>query len=319
MKRNIIVGEKFYADVDVLACASAYQELLNSLGRKANSVLTGIWNKSIPRTIRNWKPDVDKKFKYSPRLCQYVLVGVSDPKVLDDFVTTADVVEVYDHHDRFANQWREKLLDGACLEPVGACATLIWEKYKAHKMESKISPLSANLLYTALFASTLDFKSSGTTNRDLVAAQEVESYINLPKDWKSKYYDEVQQSILDDISSSILSETKTLELFGKTFLFGQIELWNAGAVIPTTKDLSILEHLGKMPKYNQNGQDWILNVVSISQNISYFYTNSHIMMNVLKEISQGEDVGQNCIVAPKLWLRKDLLKHPRITHTAIDQ
>ena len=105
--------------------------------------------------------------------CKYVLVDISDPNHMEPFVTLENVAEVYDHHYGHEQLWKEKLPHSTYIERVGACATLIWEKFKENAFHSSISTLNANLLYTAIFANTLNFKSQVTSDRDLLASEEL--------------------------------------------------------------------------------------------------------------------------------------------------
>lgn len=57
-KKCIIVGGSAYADIDVLACIAAYVQLLTLKGHQAQGIITGPWNQTIPRSVRQWKTEI---------------------------------------------------------------------------------------------------------------------------------------------------------------------------------------------------------------------------------------------------------------------
>ena len=61
MKIVVTAGDK-YTDIDVLACAIAYTELLNREGKNAEAVLAGVFNKSVTDKIKSWNLKYTEKF-----------------------------------------------------------------------------------------------------------------------------------------------------------------------------------------------------------------------------------------------------------------
>ena len=156
-----------YTDIDALACAIGYAELCG-----CDAVLPGKFNSTIPQCVQ------DFGFKYLTGFRKdydsFVIVDMSDPRYLPDCVSVDKVEMVFDHHLGFADFWQEKCQ----IESIGACATMIFELFK----DVKPSVKTANLLYTAIFANTLNFKAKVTTDRDLRAAEKLKNFINLPTD-----------------------------------------------------------------------------------------------------------------------------------------
>lgn len=187
-KKHVVVGGKAYADIDVVACISAYTQLLMLKNYQAQGVITGPWNQTIPHSIRSWPINIDNRFLDSPEQCYFILVDLSDPKFREEFVSLKNIIEVYDHHYGHETFWKERLPHSTHIEKVGACATLIWEKFKESGFHPSISNTNANLLYTAIFANTLNFKSHVTVERDLIASEELLPFTTLPSDWKTTYY-----------------------------------------------------------------------------------------------------------------------------------
>ena len=86
-KNYVVVGGSAYADIDVLACVSAYTQLLRLKDFQAYGVITGPWNQTIPQSIRKWPIDIGNTFKFSKDSCRFVLVDLSDPRFMEKFVS----------------------------------------------------------------------------------------------------------------------------------------------------------------------------------------------------------------------------------------
>ena len=297
-KKYVIVGGKVYADIDVVACISAYTQLLNLKNDPAIGVITGPWNQTISQSIKEWPININKTFSEGVDQCHFILVDLSDPKFMEEFVLLENVIEVYDHHYGFETFWKERLPNSTYIEKVGACATLIWEKFKQNNLCPFISGTNANLLYTAIFANTLNFKSHVTVERDLIAFEELSSYITLPKEWKSTYYQEIADGFDKDLSSHIKRDTKIINFENSFFYFGQIETWNATSIVNKFA-------------YNFNphpNDEWLINIASIEEGCSYLYTNSDRIRHRLREIIDLKSINQHFQLTPRLWLRKELLR-----------
>lgn len=296
----IVVGGKAYTDIDVLACASAYRQLLQLQGKKAFAVVSPVWNQTIPNSVSKWAIPVDKEWKHLPEECHFIAVDVSDVNYFDDFVIKDNVVEVFDHHFGFQEYWNERLGNRARIDKVGACATLIWEAFQSHGFADQISTVNANLLYTAILANTLDFRSSMTHERDLKAFNEIKPHTSLQSDWKTQYYLEVQEGILSNIRSSIYQDMKTIQYQEKPLLFGQLELWNAN-----NATARIIEAIHSSEGI---GPNILLNIVGIEEGKSYLWTNLPILHETLKHLLPFSGVSAACILTKRLWQRKEILK-----------
>lgn len=292
-QKKIVVGGRAYADIDVLACVHAYTQLLTLKNEEAVGIITGPWNQTIPSSIRTWPIDIKKEFKIEP--CSFILVDISDPRFMETFVSVDHVVEVFDHHYGFEAFWKERLPNTAYIESVGACATLIWEQFKESGLDPSISTVNANLLYTAIFANTLDFRAHVTTKRDRIAFEELFSYTELPENWKSHYYQEIEEGFKDALVTHIKKDAKTIHYGETPFNFGQIEVWNAGFA------------LERMKEEFKPSDEWFINIASIEEGRSYFYTNSDRLKRSLKAI-EAKPYAADLQVANRLWLRKELLR-----------
>lgn len=320
----VVVGGSAYADIDVLACVAVYKQFLQLRGFRADGLIMGPWNQTIPPSVRKWQIDVKNKFLYGGEKCDFVLVDFSDPAYVDSFVNLDEVIGVFDHHYGYEDYWKDKIGDKAKIEKIGACATLIWEEFRKAKIDHKISSVNANLLYTAIFANTLDFKSAVTSERDRVAAKELIPYTKLPLNWHEQYYTEIEGEFLEDALKNIREDTKKIKIFDSQFNFGQIELFNARNFLKQ----SISSFTNLELKSDEDGQKdpWVVNIVSIEEGCSYLYSNCTKLLNRLKTITSPKTQektcnGGNIFVTPRLWLRKELLKELMISdaHQKIDK
>ena len=83
MKIVVTSGQPF-TDIDALACAVAYAELLRLTKKDAVAILPGPLNKTITEKIRKWKLNYSTK-PYSKN-ANYILVDISDPEYFAKFV-----------------------------------------------------------------------------------------------------------------------------------------------------------------------------------------------------------------------------------------
>jgi inorganic pyrophosphatase/exopolyphosphatase len=298
-KKKIVIGGKAYADIDVLACIAAYTQLLSLKKNRATGIITGPWNQTIPHSIKQWPISIEKSFTEYNNDCDFILVDLSDPNHMEDFVIMDNIVEVYDHHYGYETFWKERLPYSSYIEPVGACATLIWEKYKENNLCSFISKTNANLLYTAIFANTLNFKARVTTERDHQAAHELSDHTDLPNNWIANYYQEVTLGFKSNLLEQLLKDTKTVDFNDSQFFFGQIETWNA-------KDL--LKRIKNHFPDSLSNQNWLINIVSIEEGHSYLYSNVPVLKELITKITNSQIITESFIVTNELWLRKEILK-----------
>ena len=229
MDNFIVTSGELFTDIDAFACTVAYTELLKLEGKNTEAILPGVLNHSITPTIRSWRlPYLTK-----PNFKKYksVVVDVSEPVHVAKCAHMESVVEIYDHRYGFEKIWHDKLGKDSHIEAVGACMTLIWEEFKKRGYADKISAKSANILLMGTISNTLDFGAQVTTDRDIVAAEELKKYVDLPKNWKDVFFIEQEAVILENVVQAIKNDTKDLEIPGLGFpvVMGQLELWNSSS------------------------------------------------------------------------------------------
>ncbi len=302
---TIITAGSKYVDIDVLACAMAYKNLCYLSGNRAAIHLTGPFNSTITAEMREWgRGGINRLAPFLSDDNQYVIVDVSHPEFLESFVEVDQVVEVYDHHFGHEEFWRNRLGDRSKIEPVGACATLIWEAYKDRGYHKSIDALSANFLYAAIVANTLNFRASVTTERDCLSARELEAFTTLSEGWIVSYYSEIESAILENLPQSIQYDTKTVDFRGETFLLSQIELWNAATILGGYT----LEKIHQIMDNLYPGCTWILSLISIEEGCNYLFTNSHVVKTSLSRFMNLVPHETDAWKSDRLWLRKEILR-----------
>lgn len=295
MSQIVITTAKRYVDIDGLACVVAYQELIpNSL-----AVIPGPLNQSVIPSIRRWPLNYLSSTKGHD--LEFIIMDVSEEKELPNFVKKDKVIKIFDHHFGFEKDW-EHLGQNCHIEPIGACATLIWEEFVKSGKQSAISQVSANLLYTAIVSNTLNFQASITTERDKKAFADLQNFTDLPKEWLTQYFQEIELNAYLNPQEAIINDTKVQILEGMTCAIGQIELWNSESFIK--------EHTADIEAALKdfNTELWFLTSPSISEGRNYIYTKSETVKDFLRRVMYIDFFGGNIGVTDRLWLRKEILK-----------
>lgn len=330
MSNLVVTTGRRYVDIDGLACVIAYKEIPEIT---PIAVIKGPLNSSITAKIRTWNLDFQENIPAGDN--EFVVVDVSEKDNFPYFVKPEKVIEIYDHHFGFEKLWQEKLGEKAKIEPVGACATLIWEEFKRRKWgwemrsESRsedekcvpvlsltpptldapltsqphpISSLAANLLYTAIVSNTLNFQASVTTERDKKAFEELKAFIDLPNDWILQYYRDQEKDIYGNPGTAVGNDTKIQTIKGQTCAVGEIGLWHSKEFIES--------HLSQIEATlsGLNASCWFFTSPSISEGKNYIFTKNQSLKDLLSSVIPIEFGSTDIGVTRKLWLRKEILK-----------
>ncbi|MBW6441802.1 DHH family phosphoesterase [Patescibacteria group bacterium] len=279
--RKIGVTQAVYtSDMDSLACSIAYTELLNLEGKNATAYIPKEPAHTVTSEIKSW----DFKYEVEPKPeeiddLEFVLVDTTDPHTFPKFVKEKNIIEIYDHHVGYEDYWEEKLGDRAKIDIIGSCATLIWEEYKKRGFAEKISQTSAKMLYAAIISNTLNFKAALTTQRDILAFQEVSPIADIPEYWIQKYFIEQEEYIYQNTRQAILDDIKIIEFpnLGEKIAIGQIELWESKKFVLDYKPL-IKEVLD-----NFDYKKWFFNAPCISMGKTYVLTENDEVKKILEE------------------------------------
>lgn len=225
-------------DLDGLACAVAYAELLSARSIPASALVVGT-------------PDPEARFVVqqlgvrlpqlpAPSDASFILVDASDLRGMPPALDPLRVVEVIDHrlHHRAAELFPNATL---CIEPVGAAATLVAERFSAVGIAP--SSLSAKLLQAAIMSNTQALRGTITTERDREANQALAALSPLDRTFLDGQFDARRRSILADLVAAIDSERKDFDHPDGVYILSQLEFLGArryvDACIPAVSRLGV--------------------------------------------------------------------------------
>lgn len=298
---RVVTSGSAFLDIDAYAGCIAYAELLQAQGVEAVAASNAPLNESISSTVRTWSSAFRADYQPSDS-DTFTLIDVSDPDFFDRLVDLARVDEVIDHHPGFEQYWQERIADKAHIEFIGAACTLVYERWNASKLLGKMSVTSARLLVCGILDNTLNFGAKVATVRDKEAYQALLAIADLPDDWTAQYFSECQEAILKDAVSALRNDTKVLSFksYEQPISFGQLVVWDAKNVLADYANVLKDALVDIKP-------DWFLNLVSVGERKSYFYTDRKEVQDWLTGLL-GVEFDDTIAVADRLWLRKEVLK-----------
>lgn len=297
----VVTGGADSVDIDKLACALAYKELLNLKSPEIESaiLLLGELTESVTKEISGW----GLTYSHDPNQgeCNYVIVDTSDPKYFTDFVDVNKVIALFDHHTGYTDYWRERLGDRSRIEFVGACATLIWEEFVTQGKLDEISRLSARLLGTAILSNTLNFNSELTNDRDREAYRQLQKFADLPNNWVTHYFTSVQTAVEVNVATALRKDSFVREYanLGFAITIGQLELWDGREFVEKYRNL-ISQTLVDF------GNDrWFFICPSIADKVSYIFSENDEVVTLLSRALEFP-VHDGVMTTDRLLLRKDI-------------
>ena len=294
---KVITAGNPYIDIDAYASCLAYRELLTLKGEPAKAVSTSKLNESISPSLREIDLHLDE---YIPNENdEFIILDLSNPKCFDKIVNLGKVIEIVDHHPGFEHLWQN--LPNATIEPIGAIATLIFEKYQTANLLDKMSPEIAKLLASAILDNTLDFNAKITTNRDKNAYQEISKLADLKPDFAKNYFLECQKSIENNLTGAILDDVKTeqrgYELPG---VFGQLTIWDGEKILAQKTEIETA--------LNSLGRKWLINIIVLSEKKSYILVSDEEVGKTVTKLFDINPPKNNLVKLDPLWLRKEIIK-----------
>lgn len=295
---KVITSGSAYLDIDAYACCIAYAELLNLQGIHARAVSSAAPNASVPKTVLDWPVSLDD---YRPEAGdEFVLVDVSDYAHFDPLVVLDRVVAVIDHHPGFEDYWAQKLGPAADIRRIGAAATQVFERWEASGLLPRISEQSAALLATAILDNTMNFTGRLVTEVDVHAYETLMPLARLTSDWPERYFLECQSMIEADLPGALAADVKRLSpQTGLPEVFAQMTLWNAQALFQ--------RHRSTLSRWlATQGDDWMLNVISIGERKSYLLSDPVASQQKLTQMLQVDGL-DGVFVLERPILRKELI------------
>ncbi len=305
--KYVVTAGRGHIDIDVLACALTYRDALRVQGLDSLVALQGHYNSTVPPSIQQWPIEFETELPEDGEF-RFVVVDVSDYRFFADFVKLEDVCEVIDHHHGFEEYWSSRLGEHATVEPVGACATLVWEALDS-RLRSEVTALNANLLLAAIISNTLNLQANVTTDRDRQALEEVSKLADSPPGWIESYYREISEEVEGDFVDAVRRDRKRVTIHGEDFVIGQIELWDAAGLLQREELLAeIRTGLGVT---SGSAERWILSVPSIRHGHNYLFSSEEWIQGAFRKLFNAEFNGSGVGKTPGLLMRKELLKEIR--------
>lgn len=255
----IIVLPRTEADLDGIACAVAYAELLNIQGTPAKP-----WFMDEPDAEARFLIDMCKGVQYANSTevlisDKFILVDASGLEGLPTEVNPTNVIEVVDH--RFHNN-AQSLFPNAKIqiESVGAAATLVTEKFiDANKVPSYESGL---MLYGAIHSNTQCLKGTITSQRDIIASAWLLREVEIPMDFLDKQFEARRNDLVKDVKESIRRERKEYSHSSGRYAIAQLEFHGSGKILN--------EKLGEIKTViKELSPRTALNMVDLESNCSY--------------------------------------------------
>ena len=290
-----------YLDIDAYACCVAMKELLCLQGINAIAYSTAQTNYSIcdflihPGQISTALPDNLKL-----DTTKYIIVDVSNPNYFQKDIPQDNIIAVYDHHIGFEDYWGKLIGEKACIEFIGAAATLVFREWKKSGMQKQMTRDTALLLVAAILDNTLNLMSGNTTVEDIESLEELCSIAGINDEWRSYYFLEVQKKIEKDLKNALFRDVKKvasdIEL---PEYIGQVAVWNSGAVL---EKIDVIREW-----FNSKWKDWMLNIVDIEHHRACFVCDDSFFED---KISHIFDISFTNGIAEleQPYLRKQIIK-----------
>lgn len=294
----VITAGSAYTDIDVFACAAAYKRLCELKGVHAKIVLPGPLNASVSKSVQALHVLYSQSYEDNEH-ANYVLVDVSDPHHVPSFFHEDRALAVFDHHWGYEAYWQSRIGDGAKIEFVGSCATLLWEAFVKEDLQNQIGDTVSLLLYTAILSNTLNLNAQITSERDRKALQHLAK--SKPDGWEEQYFNEVSAEILLNPDKAMKHDTKNVTIHDRQYSIIQIELWNSQQFVKEQYE-TILTRLQSAPTPYA-----FFTSPSLSEGINYLVCHNDEMRSVLKTCIDADFEGNNGTTT-KLWLRKEIIK-----------
>ncbi len=264
--KNIIVTSYKNADLDGVACAVAYAEFLGKQRVFATAKIAGEPHKEARFVLDKFAISIDLVMEEKvPIDVQVIFLDASDVESLPNGIIPQQVVEVIDH--RQFNDTAGFINAKIQLELVGACATLIAEKFFNKGVE--ISKASAVLLYGAIASNTMNFKGSVTTDRDIKMAQWLKDQVEIPENFVYEMF-AYKSNLEQPFKDILMSDFKTFDLGGKKVSIAQLEILDTNDYVNSNL-VDIKQVLQELK--NEQQLDYIfLNFVDLANGKNKFVT-----------------------------------------------
>ena len=213
-------------DIDAVSCSFAYAELLNKKGYDAVAGIFSAPHREAQFVLDKFNIKINRLESLPKGYENIVLVDMSDLEALPQLIKPEQVIEIIDHRktteiEKFINAKFQ-------VELVGACATLIAEKFKQNNIP--ISKEAAILLYAAIVSNTINFQSKLTTARDKNMSEWLTKPVELPKNFIHEMF-VAKSNITKPLKDVLLEDFKAFQFKNKKVGIAQLEIINPNQYI----------------------------------------------------------------------------------------
>ena len=231
MSKILVTGYKS-PDLDGAGGAYGLAELLRAQGREAQAVVFGCLRQEAKYIFEKIGAEIESGEKLYNKKTKMILVDACELKGLPDLIDPQNVIEAFDHrtvhnaHQEFPNAVLH-------IERVGACATLIVEKF----WEAKVKPSheAATLLYLAIVSNTINFKNKVTTERDREAAKYLKNLYQIDDKLIHEMFAK-QSEFHTTITEKFHRDKWSNEIAGKVFSVYQFEMIGVDEFVRNNQD-----------------------------------------------------------------------------------
>lgn len=275
--KKILITSYENPDLDGLSSALAYAELLDAQGRRAEAVISGSPHPEFQFLAEKYQIPTPRQLKDSDLDHQFILVDNSIIHNNDARLKPEFFIEVIDH--RSDNEGHLFPNAEIQIEAVGACATLIAEKFQ----EADLLPSrnSALLLYGGILSNTLNFQSKTTTVRDRQMADWLKSAYHFRSDFSRLLFTAKSDLSGAKLRQTIYNDLTIREFHGKKVAFSQLEILNSDKLVKERR-AEIYEILNEIAK--TNSPDFcFLNIVDLGTGHTYFLTHNQEATDLLSD------------------------------------
>lgn len=297
----IITAGSAYLDIDAYACSAAMQELIELMGGKAVAYSQAVSNYSICRSLVEEGQVTDilpEDFRGED--ARYIIVDVSDPNFIGNAVPLDKVDAVYDHHVGYEDYWQQRIGDRACIEFIGAAATLIYREWKKHGLQDRMKPSTAKLLVAAILDNTLNLTSQNTTAEDREAFEALCALAGIGKEWCAAYFMEVQESVEADLKNALFGDIKNMhDTSVLPRKVAQLCVWDAE---------SMLKRLDQIKQWFEGCEGgWMINLIDLKRRCSFFVCEDEMHQRQIEKVFEVKFDG-SVARTPVSYLRKEIIK-----------
>ncbi len=239
---KILVTTYSNPDIDGLACSLAYAEFLHKTGHDATYGIFGVPHREAQYVLDKFNIQINRLKSLPEGYENIVLVDASDLEALPSQIKPGQVTEIIDHRktteiEKFVNAKIQ-------VEQVGACATLIAEKFKQDNI--LISGNAARLLYPAIASNTINFKGKLTTDRDRNMAEWLTTQFDLPENYIHDIF-AAKSKITKPLKEILIEDFKAFEFNNIKIGIAQLEITDTNGYIKNnlSEIINILKKIKK--------------------------------------------------------------------------